>query len=111
MPSKIGKANSYPLRLPVTMQRELKALAKDEGISVNQFINLAVAEKIVRCQQRSVPDQAANVNSPTLHEFTRRQHVEADAPSFAASFELESAQHHENLAAFGMPVPLKKSAD
>jgi len=45
MPSNIGKARSYPLRLPLTMRRELTALAKSEGISLNQLISLAVAEK------------------------------------------------------------------
>lgn len=64
MPIKIGKANSFPLRLPVTMRRELKALAETEGISINQLITLAVAEKIVRHQRRPALDYAAHVDSP-----------------------------------------------
>jgi hypothetical protein len=111
MPSKIGKASSYPLRLRQTMRRELTALAKREGISINQLISLAVAEKIVRCQQRPVLGHAADVNAPTLHELNRRQQLETHEPVFRASFELESAQHHENLVALGMPMTLKKTVD
>jgi hypothetical protein len=65
------KANSFPLRLPVTMRRELKALAETEGISINQLIALAVAEKIVRHQGRPALDYAANVGSPTIHDPDR----------------------------------------
>ena len=71
MPLKIGKANSFPLRLPVTMRRELKALAETEGISINQLISLAVAEKIVRFQRRPVLDRAADIGSPTIHDPNR----------------------------------------
>lgn len=38
--------NMLSLRLPKTIHTQLKELAKEEGISINQFITLAVAEKI-----------------------------------------------------------------
>jgi uncharacterized protein (DUF1778 family) len=38
--------NVLSLRLPKTMYSQLRAAAKAEGISMNQFIMLAVAEKI-----------------------------------------------------------------
>lgn len=34
------------LRLPKSLHRQLRELAQEEGISVNQFVMLAVAEKI-----------------------------------------------------------------
>jgi len=37
---------TYPLRLPAGIRAEVEKLAKQEGISVNQFIALAVAQKI-----------------------------------------------------------------
>lgn len=37
---------TYPLRLPAGIRAEVKRLAKQEGISVNQFIALAVAQKV-----------------------------------------------------------------
>jgi len=38
--------NVLSLRLPRTMYGQLRSVAKTEGISMNQFIMLAVAEKI-----------------------------------------------------------------
>jgi uncharacterized protein (DUF1778 family) len=38
--------NILSLRLPKTMYNQLREAAKAEGISMNQFIMLAVAEKI-----------------------------------------------------------------
>ena len=38
--------NVLSLRLPKTMYNQLRQAAKAEGISMNQFIMLAVAEKI-----------------------------------------------------------------
>jgi hypothetical protein len=37
---------TYPLRLPAGIRAEVEKLAKQEGISVNQFIALAVAQKV-----------------------------------------------------------------
>ncbi len=34
------------LRLPKSLHEQLKELAQEEGISVNQFVMLAVAEKV-----------------------------------------------------------------
>ncbi|MEM7111916.1 MAG: toxin-antitoxin system HicB family antitoxin [Chloroflexota bacterium] len=34
------------IRLPDSLHREIKQLAKDEGISLNQFLTLAAAEKM-----------------------------------------------------------------
>ncbi len=36
----------YPLRLPRSLKAEVERLAKKDGISVNQFITTAVAEKL-----------------------------------------------------------------
>lgn len=42
---------TFPLRLPVSMRRQAIDLAQKEGLSLNQFISLAVAEKITRLEQ------------------------------------------------------------
>ncbi|HYD07059.1 MAG TPA: toxin-antitoxin system HicB family antitoxin [Reyranella sp.] len=39
-------STTYPLRLPASIRAEVAKLAKREGISVNQFIALAVAQKV-----------------------------------------------------------------
>ena len=38
--------STLSLRLPESIHRQLAALAKREGVSINQLINSAVAEKI-----------------------------------------------------------------
>jgi hypothetical protein len=40
----------FSLRLAVSLRELAKAMADRDGISLNQFINMAVAEKIARLQ-------------------------------------------------------------
>ncbi len=40
------RTSNYALRLQTSLLEELKEVAKEEGTSVNQFINVAVAEKL-----------------------------------------------------------------
>jgi len=42
--------SSLSLRLPDSLHRHLKHAAEVDGISINQFINLAVAEKLSALQ-------------------------------------------------------------
>ena len=38
--------SALSLRLPESLHKQVKALVKDEGMSINQFITSAVAEKL-----------------------------------------------------------------
>jgi hypothetical protein len=38
--------SNYALRMPKSLLEEVRKLARDEGTSVNQLINVAVAEKL-----------------------------------------------------------------
>ena len=40
------RQSSFPLRLASSLQKEARKTAEREGVSLNQLINLAVAEKI-----------------------------------------------------------------
>ena len=40
------RARTYPLRLPASLRAAVDRLAEADGTSVNQFIALAVAEKV-----------------------------------------------------------------
>ena len=42
----MADVSTYPLRLPKSLKEEVSKLAKRDGTSVNQFIAIAVAEKI-----------------------------------------------------------------
>jgi hypothetical protein len=40
------RKSNFALRMQPTLMEEAKAMAKDEGIALNQLINVAVAEKL-----------------------------------------------------------------
>lgn len=37
---------TYPLKLPLTIKKAAQRLAKEDGVSLNQWIAVAVAEKV-----------------------------------------------------------------
>jgi hypothetical protein len=51
MKAETKKKNSFPLRLPRSMRQQVGELADDHSISINQFISLALAEKISRLER------------------------------------------------------------
>ena len=38
--------STYPLKLPISIKRAAQRLAKEDGVSLNQWIAVAVAQKI-----------------------------------------------------------------
>ena len=40
------RSSTYPLRLPVSLKQAVERLSRQDGTSINQFVVLAVAEKI-----------------------------------------------------------------
>jgi predicted HicB family RNase H-like nuclease len=48
-------AGSFPLRLPHSLKAAAKRMAGRDGISLNHFISLAVAEKVQRASQEDSP--------------------------------------------------------
>jgi len=59
--------STYPLRLPRSIKAEVERRAKEDGISINQFVATAVAEKL------------AVMNSAT---FFAERHNRADFKAF-----------------------------
>jgi hypothetical protein len=55
-----NKPGSFPLRLPFSIRRQANDLAQKDGLSLNQFISLAVAEKITRLEHWSWVDRVSN---------------------------------------------------
>ncbi|SEG42612.1 HicB family protein [Bryocella elongata] len=49
----LRRKQSFLLRLPPTLREQAASIAQEEGISLNHFIGLALAEKVSRMQQRS----------------------------------------------------------
>ncbi|WP_263356062.1 toxin-antitoxin system HicB family antitoxin [Acidicapsa ligni] len=50
MPEEYQRRQCFPLRLSPSMRHEANDLAHQEGISLNHFISLAIAEKISRME-------------------------------------------------------------
>jgi len=42
----MSETSTYPLRLPKSLKEEVVKMAKRDGTSLNQFISMAVAEKV-----------------------------------------------------------------
>lgn len=42
----MSNTSTYPLRLPRSVKAAVEKLAKEEGVSLNQFVATAVAEKL-----------------------------------------------------------------
>lgn len=73
---------SYPLKLPISMKAAAQRLAKEDGVSLNQWIAVAVAEKV------GSVETAANF---------LRQRAEGARPSDLIAF-LDRAGHEAPMA-------------
>jgi hypothetical protein len=49
----MSEHSTYPLRLPKSLKEEVARVAKQDGTSINQFIAIAVAEKISALETES----------------------------------------------------------
>ena len=47
----------FPLRLPAAVRRQAIELARRDGTSLNQFITIALAERIVRSQLSTLQEE------------------------------------------------------
>jgi hypothetical protein len=68
------------LRLPDSLHEGMKELAKQDGISINQFATIAIAEKLaVMMAGDYLQARAAHANRPKFEEALRK--VPAADPS------------------------------
>ena len=51
--------STYPLRLPRSIRAGIERLSKQDGISINQFASIAVAEKLAIMQADGVRERVA----------------------------------------------------
>jgi len=52
-------SNVVSVRIPKSLHEQVRELAKDEGISLNQFVMLALAEKVATLQAVDYLEQRA----------------------------------------------------
>jgi hypothetical protein len=74
-------STTYPLRLPASIRAEVEKLAKREGISVNQFIALAVAQKVSALNAATwFAERRSRADMKAFDKLMRRKGGEAPRP-------------------------------
>jgi hypothetical protein len=64
---------TYPLRLPRSIKAGVEQLSKQDGISINQFVTIAVAEKLAIMQAESYfAERAARADMTKFDELMAR---------------------------------------
>ena len=73
MTASVKKAPTFPLRLPPGIRSRVERLAESEGISLNQFISLTLAEKIGASAEREFfAERRKGADFDDLRAFLRR---------------------------------------
>jgi len=65
--------STYPLKLPSSIKTAAAELAREEGVSLNQFIAAAVAEKVgvLRTTAEFLRERAGNAKPKDLLRYVR----------------------------------------
>lgn len=65
---------TYPLKLPLSIKKAAQRLAKEDGVSLNQWIAVAVAEKVgvVETAAEFFKQRAGKATGDGLMKFLRR---------------------------------------
>lgn len=69
--------SNYNLRLLASLKVEAEKVAKEEGTTLNQFINVAVAEKLAALRTRYFQERATRAD---LETFDRLLETVGDEP-------------------------------
>lgn len=73
--------STYPLRLPRSVKAEVERRAKADGVSVNQFVATAVAEKLAAMNTASFfAERRARADFRAFDRIMRRKRGEAPRP-------------------------------
>jgi len=69
----MSETSTYPLRLPKSLKAEVAKVAKRDGTSINQFIAIAVAEKISALEtERFFAERAKQADMEKFREILFR---------------------------------------
>jgi hypothetical protein len=74
--------STYPLKLPLSIKKAAQRLAKEDGVSLNQWISAAAAEKVgsVETAADSFKKRAGEATGDGLMKFLRRAPKGAPQP-------------------------------
>ena len=70
------KNGNFALRLPISLKEKAERMAADEGVSLNQLITLAVAEKINTAEAIVEWIEQRRARSRVPSDYFRRRFVE-----------------------------------
>ena len=75
--------STYPLKLPTSVKTAAARLAKADGVSLNQFIAAAVAEKVgvIETAQQLLAERGADAQPKDLLKYLRKAGPEQPAES------------------------------
>jgi hypothetical protein len=70
----MSETTTYPLRLPRSLKAAVERLSRQEGTSMNQFVAMAVAEKVSALETaRYFQDRRARADFKTFDRILRRR--------------------------------------
>ena len=70
----MSDTSTYPLGLPRSLKEAVERLSKEEGTSMNQFVAVAVAEKVsALATARFFEDRKARVDFKAFDKIMRRR--------------------------------------
>lgn len=72
--------SNFPLRLPESIKRAAEQLAKEDGVSLNQFVAVAVAEKVSAIKTLSYLEERARRADPAKFEDVLARAGQATPP-------------------------------
>lgn len=65
--------STYPLRLPRSIRAGVERMSKEDGISINQFVSIAVAEKLAMIQaQAYFVERSARADMAAFDQLMQR---------------------------------------
>ena len=68
------ETRTYPLRLPRSLKQAVERLSKEDGTSINQFVAIAVAEKVSALQTAHFfQDRKARADFKAFDRIMRRK--------------------------------------
>ena len=75
------RQSTYPLRLPCSIKAEVERRARADGISINQFVATAVAEKLAAMNTAAFfADRRARADFKAFDRLMRRKGGEPPGP-------------------------------
>ena len=86
----MSEISTYPLRLPRSIRASVDRVSKREGVSINQFVSIAVAEKLAMLEAETYfTERQGRADLKAIDKLMARQ--TGEAPREGDSFQEKSS--------------------